>query len=150
MGCGGGGGGRGRARSGSQPSGRLFLMYPATWAKCASVASHIDPVKLRTSFEYPASFAYVSESQSQMSWSYSPPPKSAGHHSTCLKRSKRCSGDRTESHCRRCFRVFQGCLRRSSQVRKCTTSSTDSRNDPHTVPRERHQTRLCATLSVNV
>jgi hypothetical protein len=66
--CGAGGGGRGRARSGSHPSGRLFFMYPATWAKCASVASHIDPVKLRMSFEYSASFPYVSEGRVKGRW----------------------------------------------------------------------------------
>lgn len=67
-------------------------MYPATCAKCASVASHIDPVKLRTSFVYSESFTHVSEAQSQSALSYSPRPESAGRRLTCLT-EERCTSE---------------------------------------------------------
>lgn len=150
MGCGGGGGGRGLARSGSHPSGRLFLMYPATCAKCASVASHIDPVKLRTSLVYSEIYTYVSESQVKY-------PRCTYHAQNLLIITRHIAKERESVYMLKdapvfaMLRVFKGCLRRSSPVRKCTTSSTDSRNDLH----KRHQTRLrkvafCATLSANV
>ena len=80
---------------------------------------------------------------------YLPRPKSADHHSTCCEREREYM--LKDAPVFAMLRVFKGCLRRSSPVRKCTTSSTDSRNDLH----KRHQTRLrkvafCATLSANV
>jgi hypothetical protein len=151
MGCGGGGGGRGRARSGSHPSGRFLLMYPATWAKCASVASHIDPVKLRTSFEYSASFTYVSDAQSQMLLSYLPRPEFADRHSTYLTEEVKgfqvietVPCDASES-----WRAACGVHRMSaSALRQALTRGT-IRTRSHVRPPS-WPLSFCATLSVTV